>query len=60
MSFFIRSIPEDANSIRIGFIWFKIKTLSYVECALLKISKHDITYGQLKKLTGDHFKLFYK
>jgi hypothetical protein len=54
---FIKSIPEGAKSIRIGLSGEQIRTFVLVECALQTISKEQITYGQLKKLTGNLFRL---
>jgi hypothetical protein len=53
---FIKSTPEGAKSIRIGLPGDQIRTFVLVECALQTISK-DSTYGQLKNLTGNLFRL---
>lgn len=53
---FIKSVSEDAKSIRIGLPGIKIKTFVLVECELTNILKEQMTYGQLKSLTGNFFK----
>ena len=54
---FIKSIPDGAKSIRIGLTGNQIRTFVMVECALHTISKDQLTYGQLRNLTGNLFRL---